>query len=309
MIVTCGEALIDMVPITVPKQVAGFQPLVGGALFNTAVGLGRLGIPTAMVAGISNDMFGEQLVQALLASQVSTEYLVRSNLPTTLAFIKLTHGQASYTFYDENSASRSLLIDDIPRLPNSVSSLLFGGISLISEPAAETYCQLAEHYSPTKIIMLDPNIRPAFINNEKAYRQRLQRLLAVADIVKVSDEDLDWLVPGGADVAEKVLRLRQLANELLIVTRGAQSTLAFGRGGMLVEMAVHSVPIVDTVGAGDTYNSGLLASLMSQGCLSKTGMAELHIAQVERALVYAGKVAAVTVSRAGANPPWAEEIA
>ena len=99
MIISCGETLIDMIPIQGTNGEQGFQPLVGGALFNTAIGLGRLGAEVAMISGISNDLFGQQLEQALAASQVQTNLLVRSDLPTTLAFVRLNNGHADYTFY------------------------------------------------------------------------------------------------------------------------------------------------------------------------------------------------------------------
>ena len=102
MIISCGETLIDMIPIQGANGEQGFQPLVGGALFNTAIGLGRLGAEVAMISGISNDLFGQQLAQALAASHVQTNLLVRSDLPTTLAFVRLNNGHADYTFYDEN---------------------------------------------------------------------------------------------------------------------------------------------------------------------------------------------------------------
>ena len=114
MIVCCGEALIDMIPIEGSKHAPGFQPLEGGAIFNTAIGLGRLGIDVAMVSGISNDLFGQQLVDALGQSKVKTHLLVRSNLPTTLAFVRLSNGNATYTFYDENSAGRSFSLAAVP---------------------------------------------------------------------------------------------------------------------------------------------------------------------------------------------------
>ena len=179
---------------------------------------------------------------------------------------------------------------------------------VISEPAADSYCALAEREAKHRVIVLDPNIRPSFIIDEKAYRARISRMIAIADIIKVSDEDLDWLVPGGADIAEKVIRLRQPANQLVIVTRGSRSCLAFGAAGLLTEQEVEQSQVVDTVGAGDTFNSGLLASFAEQGCLSKAGVADLEVSQVSKALAYGAKVAAVTVSRAGANPPWENEL-
>lgn len=308
MIVCCGEALIDMVQCRGINDVTGYQPIEGGAIFNTAIGLGRLGFDAAIVAGISYDMFGQKLVDALLASKVNTDLLIRSNQPTTLAFVRLIDGHAHYTFYDENTAGRSFQLEAIPVLPEAASCLYFGGISLIAEPAADAFCALAEAESRDRVIMLDPNIRPSFIMDEKAYRTRMNSMIAIADIIKVSDEDLDWLVPGGADVAEKVIRLRQPANQLIIVTRGSNSCLAFGAGGLLLEQEVEKSVVVDTVGAGDTFNSGLLASLSEQNCLSKQGVASLQVAQVAKALAYGAKVAAVTVSRAGADAPWSWEL-
>lgn len=308
MIICCGEALIDMMPMSSDTDAPVFQAIAGGAIFNTVIGLGRLGIDTGIVAGISSDLFGQQLRQALTESNVSSQYLVSSNLPTTLAFVQLINGQATYTFYDENTAGCTIALTDIWLLGKSVHCLYFGGISLISEPGADTYCQLAELHSTDMVIMLDPNIRPSFIVDEQGYRTRLQRMIAIADIVKVSDEDLDWLVPAGADIAEKVLRFRQPANQLVIVTRGHNSALAFGAASMLVEQDVIKVEVVDTVGAGDTYNAGLLASLQQQGCLTKSAVANLTLTQISQALAHASRVAAVTVSRTGANPPWANEI-
>jgi fructokinase len=308
MIISCGETLIDMIPIQGANGEQGFQPLVGGALFNTAIGLGRLGAEVAMISGISNDLFGQQLEQALAASHVQTNLLVRSDLPTTLAFVRLNNGHADYTFYDENTAGRNIQLDDIQPLPEHANCLYFGGISLISEPCADTYCALAEREGANRVIMLDPNIRPSFISDEGVYRRRLERMIAVADIVKVSDEDLDWLVPGHKAIADKITRLRKSPAQLFIVTRGADSCMAYGAQGLFVEQPVQTAKVVDTVGAGDTFNSGLLASLSQQGHLTKASLPLIQHEQISTALAYGAKVAAVTVTRAGANPPWLNDL-
>jgi fructokinase len=308
MIICCGEALIDMIPLQGVDGRQGFQPMVGGAIFNTAIGLGRLEVDVAMITGIATDMFGQQLKAALADSQVQTNLVVQSELPTTLAFVSLKNGNATYTFYDENSAGRSLKLSSIPALPANSSCLYFGGISLISEPCASTYCALAEREAVKRVIMLDPNIRPNFISDEQNYRARILRMIAVADIIKVSDEDLDWLVHDGVDLADKVNRIRYSSNQLIIVTRGAKSCLGFGANGLIVKEPVQEAKVVDTVGAGDTFNSGLLASLSEQGCLTKAGIVNLSAQQISEALIYGATVAAVTVSRAGANPPRLEDL-
>jgi hypothetical protein len=138
MILSCGEALIDMLPRTATSGEAAFAPYAGGAVFNTAIALGRLGAPSAFFSGISTDMLGEILAETLTASKVDTRHLARSNRPTTVAFVKLVDGQATYAFYDENTAGLMLTEADLPDLPAEVSTLFFGGISLVNDPAAST---------------------------------------------------------------------------------------------------------------------------------------------------------------------------
>jgi fructokinase len=318
LIICCGEALIDMVPVLSDSGQTSYAPLVGGAIFNTAIGLGRLGIEVGMVSGVSHDLFGQQLHDALAASKVNTSYLVRSNLPTTLAFVSLDGGHASYTFYDENSAGRCLQITDLPDLSDaqrnnqsnsqSNNALYFGGISLINEPAADAYCALAQKYADDMVIVLDPNIRTSFISNDQAYRQRLQHIIEVADIIKVSDEDLDWLVGDAAAEPQQVGLLRGQRKAIVIVTKGADGATAYLTTGEAVHQNVPKVSVVDTVGAGDTFNAGLLAKLVNLNLMSKSALANISSTELLTALAYAAQVAAVNVSRQGANPPWLSDL-
>ena len=314
LIICCGEALIDMVPVLSDSGQTSYAPLLGGAIFNTAIGLGRLGAQVGMVSGISNDLFGQQLHDALTESQVDTSYLVRSNAPTTLAFVTLNEGYASYTFYDENSAGRSVQFADLPNLSNlkgnsnSSNTLYFGGISLINEPAADAYCALAQKYSAYMVIVLDPNIRTNFISNEQSYRQRLQNIIDVADIIKVSDEDLDWLVGSTHDEPQQVALLRGTNKAIVMVTKGGNGATAYLSTGKIVHQDVPKVCVVDTVGAGDTFNAGLLAKLVDLELLSKTALAHISPAKLLQSLAYASQVAGVNVSRQGANPPWLSEL-
>lgn len=308
MILCCGEALIDMIPRPTVDGADGFVPHAGGAVFNTAIALGRLGAPVGMVTGLSTDMFGEQLVASLCASNVDTARVIRSDRPTTLAFVKLSNGHASYSFFDENSAGRMLAPGDIPELGPEISALYFGGISLAVEPCADAYAALLEREGANRPAMLDPNIRPGFIRDEPRFRDRLNRMLGRADIVKVSDEDLDWIVPGDASLAEKLARLRALGPSIVVLTRGGEGATGVLPDGSEISVGVPKVEVVDTVGAGDTFNAGFLQSLVEQGVLTSTGLASLTPEQMRTALTLAARVAAVTVSRAGANPPWREEL-
>lgn len=307
MILSCGEALIDMLPRTTTLGEPAFSPYAGGAVFNTAIALGRLGGPSAFFSGISTDMLGEILTETLEASKVDTQFCARSGRPTTVAFVKLVDGQATYAFYDEGTAGRMLSVDQLPALPADVSALFFGGISLVNDPAASTYEALQAREAANRVTMLDPNIRPGFIaGKEDEYRARIERMIARADIVKLSDEDLHWLV-GAGDVSALARGIVAKGPKVVFITEGAKGARAVTAGG---ERFVPSekVTVVDTVGAGDTFNAGVLCALHEAGVLTKAGVANLSDAVLDAALTLGAKSAAVTVARAGANPPWRNEL-
>ncbi|PZX17777.1 fructokinase [Palleronia aestuarii] len=306
MILCCGEALIDMLPQTGVGGDATFAPHVGGSVFNTAIALARLGAPTGFFTGLSTDLFGQMLERALADDGVETRFARRSDRPTTLAFVTLTNGQAQYAFYDENTAARMLEPDDLPET-DAADALFFGGISLMVEPCATAYEALAARDAPGKVMMLDPNIRASFITDETAYRERIGHMLGLADIVKLSDEDLRWL-KGAGDLAALAEEVLDAGPRLVCITEGAHGVTGYMPGGRAVRVPAHTVEVVDTVGAGDTFNAGLLASLARQGMLKKDAIGALDAETVGRAIALGAEAAAVTVSRAGANPPYAREL-
>lgn len=308
MILCCGEALIDMIPEETSSGATGFVPHSGGAIFNTAIALGRLGVETGFLTGLSNDLFGEQLASDLVASKVDASFAIRSDLPTTLAFVRLADGQATYTFYDENTAGRQLLPDAIPDLPETVTALYLGGISLISEPCADFYAELAVREAGRRPIVLDPNIRPGFIKDEARYRARLDRMIAASNILKVSDEDLNWIVPGDASLTDKASGLLASGPEILILTKGSEGASAYSKNNDRIDVPSQKATVVDTVGAGDTFNAGVLAHLAQENLLQGKHLKNLEAPQLSAALKLGAKVAAITVSRTGANPPWAHEL-
>ncbi|MBW3096649.1 carbohydrate kinase family protein [Pseudohoeflea coraliihabitans] len=314
MILCCGEALIDMIPAqasglsnAVSEEVA-YAAHCGGAVFNTAIALGRLGISTGLLTGLSTDLFGVQLRNALVDSQVDTSFLIVSDRPTTLAFVTLKDGQASYQFYDENSAGRMLSPDDLPPLPETVRGLFFGGISLACEPGADAYAALLARAANGRVVMLDPNIRPGFIADDARFRARLAAMMAHADIVKLSDEDLAWLLPDPPTLEAKVTHLMEQGPAVVIVTRGSAGAIAFAAGDLVVERPAVQAQVVDTVGAGDTFNAGVLAKLEELGLMDKARIRALQKTDLEAILAYGARAAGVTVSRAGANPPWKAEL-
>lgn len=307
MILSCGEALIDMLPRIATTGEAAFAPYAGGAVFNTAIALGRLGAPSAFFSGVSTDMLGEILADTLTASKVDTQFLARSARPTTVAFVKLVDGQATYAFYDVGTAGVMLAENDLPTLPATVSTLFFGGISLVNDPAASTYEALQAREAPTRVTMIDPNIRPGFIaGKEPEYRARIERMIARADIVKLSDEDLHWLL-GAGDIESLARSILAKGPKLVFITEGAAGARAITASQNRF-VAAHKVTVADTVGAGDTFNAGALCALHEAGALTKTRVASLSDAELDAALHLGVQSAAVTVSRAGANPPWRNEL-
>jgi fructokinase len=306
MILSCGEALIDMLPRVTTAGETAFAPYAGGAVFNTAIALGRLGVASGFFSGLSTDLMGEILVDTLAASQVDTSLAARSARPTTLAFVKLVHGQATYAFYDENTAGRLLSVAELPVIPAAVTALFFGGISLVNDPAASTYEALQARECGTRVTMIDPNIRPGFITDEAGYRARIGRMMGRADIVKLSDEDLHWLM-GPGDLVAVARKLIGTEPRVVFLTEGAKGARAVTATQDRF-VAATKVTVADTVGAGDTFNAGALAALEQAGVLTKVGVACLSDAVLDAALSLGTRAAAVTVSRPGANPPWAHEL-
>jgi len=304
MILSCGEALIDMLP---RKSTAGedaFAPHTGGAVFNTAVALGRLGVPTGFVCGVSTDMFGDQLIAVLEEASVDLTYSPRLDLPTTLAFVQLTDGQARYAFFDENTALRGLTEAHVDGA--EADALIFGCISLIGDGCGEVYEALATREAERSVIMIDPNIRAGFIKDESPYRARLDRMIANSDIVKLSDEDLHWL-SGDGEIDALARDILAKGPKLVCITEGAKGVTGYHAGGA-VFVPAEKAEVVDTVGAGDTFNAGLLAQLHGAGLLTKDAVAALSEDQIRDALALGAKCAGIVVSRAGANAPWAHEL-
>lgn len=305
MILCCGDALIDMIPAQFQDEATGFVPHVGGAVFNTTVALGRLEMHPAFFNALSTDLFGDMLARELGASNVDFSLAPRVDRPSTLAFVTLNDGQAHYLFYDEASAGRMLSENDLPSLPATINALFFGGISLVAEPCGSVFEALMHRERAERLIMIDTNIRPAFIRDEPAYRARLSRMLGGADVVKLSEEDLEWFAPGREDRA--VADLVADGVRAVLVTRGEEGATAITSDGS-VSVKPPRTRVVDTVGAGDAFNAGFIEALAGLGLLSKKRIREAGPDALEPCLARAVEVAAATVARRGANPPRRAEL-
>jgi fructokinase len=209
-------------------------------------------------------------------------------------------------FYDENTAGRMLTEADLPALGSDIEAMLFGAISLISEPAGAAFEAFMRREHANRVMMLDPNIRPNFIPDRAKHLARIEAMMAMADIVKLSDEDLAWF--GQTASPEDFVRSWLARGPgVIILTHGSKGATGYTRAGK-VSVTPPPADVVDTVGAGDTFNAGVLASLCEQRLLTRSGIASLSGEHLRTALDMAARAAAVTVSRAGANPPWRREL-
>jgi fructokinase len=309
MILCCGEALIDFVPL---PDVKGYVPCPGGSVFNIAVGLGRLVSPVGFFCKVSTDFFGDQLLDYLGENGVDTALCPRSDDPTTLAFVSLAGEgeEPRFMFYANDSADRLLAVDELPDLPDGVKVLHFGSISLILEPGATALETLMHRESRTgRIISLDPNVRSGLIQNRKAYRQRFENWVSLVDIIKLSRADFDFLYPK-RDFEEVIVEWFMKGISLCIVTLGGDGSIGYTASGSTAYAPTPQVEIADTVGAGDTFLAATLSYLDQRGYLDqREKVRSLPAAELADCLAYAARAAAINCSRQGANPPYKYEMA
>ncbi|MGQ9368621.1 carbohydrate kinase family protein [Azospirillum sp. ST 5-10] len=306
MILSCGEALIDFLPARFAAA-AGYVPHPGGSPFNVAVGLARLAAPAGFLGGVSTDFFGDRLVATLAGNGVDTRFVVRLPDPTTLAFVTLPDdGEPRYAFYGAGAADRQLTASALPADLGPVAALHAGSFSLAVDPVGSAIAALLARERGHRFLSLDPNVRPALVGGREAYIRRLEGLIALVDLVKVSGADLDWLHPGtpAGDVAARWLTL---GPELVVVTGGADGARAWRRHGGIATPA-ERVTVVDTVGAGDAFMAGLLAGLHERGRLARPALAAMADGELADTLRMANRVAALTCARPGADPPRRSEV-
>ncbi|MDR2393734.1 MAG: carbohydrate kinase [Treponema sp.] len=326
MIVCCGEALIDMVPVPVPTQESperetGFLPCPGGSPYNTALALGRLGVPVQFLGQLSRDFFGERLITRLRQNKVGTDLLVRSEAPSTLAFVHIEAGkEPQYLFYTKGTAGPSLTPADIPEsLPEETQGILFGSIAMTMEPIASAIealifredTQARKQGKEPPLISLDPNIRPFMIPHREAYIHRFETWLKAVSILKISTEDLAYIYPD-QDLKAAMERTLTLGVRLVLLTQGSAGALALLRKDQGEILQVHfpgfPVTLADTIGAGDTFHGAFLAWLELHRRMSPSQVASLTTEDLSQALGFANKAASLVCTRHGANPPTLAEM-
>ena len=309
MIVVGGENLIDFIQVPSDGGHPLYRAIPGGSPFNTAKAIVRQGQATGYLTPFSDDTLGQVLREDLLRDPVVV-LSADSPRPTSLAVVSLTDGQARYQFYREGTAERDITLDGLTAaLPDQVSAFYVGSLAVTDGPDAEVWSTLFARLSDQGVFCaFDPNIRPAFIHDRAAYMDRFETLITQAALVKLSDEDMDWLFPGeDMDTALADIHQRSGAG-LAVLTRGGDGAVAMHATGR------HEVPVVavpdlkDTVGAGDTFMGSLVAGCLREGWRSRDLLAAAGADQIRDLLQLSAKAAAINCGRVGCDPPTLAEL-
>jgi fructokinase len=307
MILSCGDALIDFLPSTTSDGREALTPMVGGSCLNIAIGIARLDIPAGFVGGISTDMFGDMIVDHALNSAVDLSYATRTDHPATLAFARVTGTETQYAFYDADTASRNWAYQRNTVLLDHVECIHVGSTTLVHEKGAEETLALIADAQQNATISLDPNCRPNLIMDKDAYRARMASFCRCADIVKLSDVDFSFLF-GDEPYATRAEILLSEGASLVVVTRGHLGAYAWHRSAGMVQTAAPVVRVVDTIGAGDSFQAALLAALHRSGSSKRSRLLHISAAELKHVVWFACNCAAFTCTRAGADPPRTREL-
>jgi fructokinase len=300
-VVVGGEALVDLVP----HQAGELRAHVGGGPYNTARTLGRLEQDVHFLGCLSDDGFGTRLRAQLREDDVRLDTVVDTPLPTTLALAELDErGAATYRFYTEGTSAPALEPEAALRaLPETVDFLHVGTLGLVMEPTALALQAVVEAVADRALIMVDPNCRPTFIPDRGTYRRSLAATLALTHVVKVSNDDLEYLEPG----VDPIRAARNLLGDgptVALVTLGGEGAMIVTAGGETV-VAAPKIDVVDTIGAGDAFGGGFIAYWRMKA-LDRDRLDDADA--VRAATTFACVVAARTCERAGANPPRLSDL-
>jgi fructokinase len=297
VIVVVGEALVDLVVDANGAVTAA----LGGAPVNTSRTCGRLGADVSFGGAISVDRFGSMLAAQLTADNVALDLVERCDEPTTLAVAELDErGTASYRFYVDGTSAPSYTTKLEDRRPDW---LFTGGLGLVFEPMADTVEVMLDDRPAGCAVMVDVNCRPRVVRDRERYVSRLDRVMARADVVKVSDEDVAYLTPGVAPLDAARTLLARGPRAVLLTAGGAAVHIVTAAGEF--EVPVPPVEVVDTIGAGDAFSGGFLAWWSAGGRTAHQLGALDHLVPAVTAAV---AVAGITCTRRGADPPWRHEL-
>lgn len=306
MFLVCGDTLFDFFldGENGPGE-ARFDARAGGSPFNVAIGLARLGEDVGLLTGLSTDLMGSRLAAVLRNEGVRPDYLIPTDRKTTLSLVGLdASGSAAYAFY--HSSDTGVTIADLPVLGDEVTGLHFGSYSIACDPVAQAHAHLAAN-AGARFISLDPNIRPTVVPDMKIWDRCVSTLAAHADLIKISAEDVAILYP---DRQHDDLARDWIAGGtgLVVVTDGGGPARAWTSTGLSATATPPATHVIDTVGAGDTFQACLIGELVRSGDASRTVHA-LRQDQLDAMLTFAATAASITCSRRGADLPDRAEIA
>jgi fructokinase len=305
MILISGEALIDLIPD--PETDFRYDAVLGGSPYNVAIGLGRLGAPVSFVSRISADANGENLAAALLNDGVDLSLVARDAQPTTLAFVMKGTAQTGsrYSFYIDATSF------DGPwpfphEWPAAARHLHVGSIAALEPRHGERVVAALESAASQLTTSFDPNIRPLVTPDRETVTPLVERMVRLSSVIKASEEDLEWLYPS-RPVEETLRSWARMGPRFVIATLGGKGAIAF-LGEQRFEVAARKIYLVDTVGAGDSFMSGLLYIMNRDGGLGAGALAP-GAEKLREWLAFAAKTSAITCTRKGSNPPSLAEVA
>jgi fructokinase len=303
MIVSLGESLIDFTPVEKDGRLVGFHVHPAGSPYNVSVGMARLAYAAGFAGRLSRDFFGKILADHLDSNGVSTGLARTGGEPSPLAFVTFEQGEPIYSFRIEGTAATQIRPEDVPvEAFVQLEAVHFGSISLLYEPSASSILGLVRSLKGRVMLTFDPNLRPSLVSDWGPYRKTVRECLALADLIRVSERDLEawgedepweWLADDGPIA--------------IVVTRGSEGSRLYRRDTIL-DCPPTPCRLVDTVGAGDSYTSGLLVAVAERHCLSRSGMAALDPEGWLEVMAFASTAAALTCERVGADPPRREEV-
>ncbi len=296
-----GEALIDIIV----DPAGEVTSVVGGAPLNTARTLARLGVPASFLGGVSSDAFGQRIHRLLTADGVAMALPELVEEPCTLAIAQIDeHGAATYRFMMEGTSAAAVTPEiAVAAIMPDCTAIHVGTLGLVLQPLADAAVAVVAAARPEQIVMVDPNCRPSVMTSSEVFDRTLAAVLARADVVKVSGDDLAFMSPG-VDPMAAAVDLQQRSGAVVLFTDGANSVWVITADAR-TELPVPKVPVIDTVGAGDSFSGGFLAYLAQHG-LNRSALEDSAV--LVAAAEFGIRVAGITCQRAGAEPPFASEL-
>jgi len=307
MIVVCGEALMDVFDAGATTTGQALDARIGGSPYNVALGLARLGQPVAFCGAVANGFLGERLMRSLADEGIDRSLVQRVDAPTSICVIGLdARGVPAYDFYGERGADRQLTAAVLQCVPSDARAFHLGSYAMVVDPVGTTQRALVEREHRRALVSYDPNVRTTVEPSLQRWRDTLAWMLPRTHLLKVSEEDIDLLFPGQSLASLAQAWIHQ-GPRLVVITRGSAGSLALTASAS-VQAAPVIVDVIDTVGAGDTFQAALLTWLAEQDCLSIDGLTRLDEAALRDLLGFATRAAAITCSRRGADLPRRGEL-